>query len=83
MEKRGKTGAWALNQDNVSEWSYMSTGGLLFNLNNIYFMKFQHTIIQIYILKQCTMGFRNKLSNLFKSVSLICCFSELAPLKYS
>jgi hypothetical protein len=65
------------------EWSYMSTWGLLFSLNNIYFMKFQHTIIQIYILKQCTMGFRNKLSNLCKSLSLICCFSELALLKYS
>ena len=41
------------------------------SLNNIYFMKFQHTIIPICILKQCSMGFRNKLSNLCKSVSLI------------
>ena len=30
------------------------------SLNNIYSMKFQHTIIQIYIL-QCSMGFRSKL----------------------
>jgi len=36
----------------------------IFSLNNIYFMKFQHTIIPICILKQCSMGFRNKLSNL-------------------
>ena len=28
-------------------------------------MKFQHTIIQIYIYLQCSMGFRNKLSNLY------------------
>jgi hypothetical protein len=25
MEKREKTGAWTLNQDNVSEWSYLPT----------------------------------------------------------
>jgi hypothetical protein len=31
------------------------------SLNNIYFKKYQHTIIPIYILKQCSMGFRNKL----------------------
>jgi hypothetical protein len=36
------------------------------SLNNIYFMKFQHTITPIYILKQSSMGFRNKLSNLNK-----------------
>ena len=78
MEKRAKTGAWTLNQDNVSECSFMSTSGLLLRLNNIYFMTFEYTIIQIYILKQCTMGFRNKLSNLCKSVPLIWCFSELA-----
>ena len=36
------------------------------SLNNIYFMKFQHTITPIYILKQSSMGFRNKLSNLKK-----------------
>ena len=40
------------------------------SLNNIYFMKFQLTIMPICILKQCSMGFRNKLSNLCKSVSL-------------
>ena len=32
-------------------------------------MKFQPTVIQINILKQCSMGFRNKLSNLCKSVN--------------
>jgi hypothetical protein len=45
----------------------------LVSLNNIYLMKFEHTIIQIYIYLQCSMGFRNKLSNLCKSISLIHC----------
>ena len=43
---------------------------LSINLNNIHFMKFQYTIIQIYKYFQCSIGFRNKLPNLCKSVSL-------------
>jgi hypothetical protein len=40
MEKRAKTGAWALNQDNVSEWSYMSTRGRSMKLGPIYISVF-------------------------------------------
>jgi hypothetical protein len=43
------------------------------SLRNIYFIKFQHTIIQIYIYLQCLMGFRNNVSDLCKSQIVVHC----------
>jgi len=46
-----------IRADDNSSTSAVTGGREGFSLNNIYFMKFQYTIIQIYIYLQCSMGF--------------------------